>query len=82
MMRNDDKIADIYHQNNQTNLSPCAIHDGNKTRTDCIVCKKIVEDEELPIVISKAFLAKLNVTENLLKFLAIQQDKRKAAENK
>jgi hypothetical protein len=75
MQRDDDKLGDIYNPCTP-DMSPCGIHDGTKLRSDCVICKEILPEADRPVVISKAFLKKLNVTENLLKFLAIQQDKR------
>jgi len=74
-MKNDQILTDVYSQVDLS-MSPCGVHDGTKLRTDCILCKAIVAEEDKPIGISKAFLRKLNVTENLLKFLFIQQEKR------
>jgi len=73
------QLTDIYEPK-QLDMSPCGIHDGTKLRTDCIICKSEIPVGDGPITISKAFLRKINVTENLLKFLAIQQDKRRARE--
>lgn len=76
--RNDPIISDIYNPV-QKDMSPCGIHDGLKLRTDCVICKAMLPEADRPVKISKAFMRKINVTENLLKFLAIQQDKRAAA---
>lgn len=78
MQRNDTNISDIYIPD-KPDMSPCGVHDGTKLRSDCVICKEILPEEDRPVIISKAFIKKLNVTENLLKFLAIQQDKRAAA---
>lgn len=74
-MKDDKVLTDVYSQIDSS-MSPCGVHDGTKLRTDCVLCKAIVAEEDKPIGISKAFLRKLNVTENLLKFLFIQQEKR------
>lgn len=81
-LRNDEYYSDVYYQpvDDIINSSPCGLHEENvggytKHRADCIICKEFVEIEHLPIVISKSLLSKLNVTENLLKFLAIQKSK-------
>jgi len=79
-MSNDTQLNDIYKPTDFS-MSPCGVHDGTKLRTDCVICKAILPDEDRQIEISKALLRKINVTENLLKFLAIQQDKRKEREN-
>lgn len=78
-MRDDDILGDVYTPDNYDD-SPCSVHDGLKLRSDCVICKAILPQEDRPVIISKAFMKKINVTENLLKFLAIQQDKRKAQE--
>jgi len=79
-MNSDRELNDIYKPTDFS-MSPCGVHDGTKLRTDCVICKAILPDEDRQIEISKALLRKINVTENLLKFLAIQQDKRKERES-
>lgn len=78
-MTEDDTLNDVYRPV-RTDMSPCSVHDGLKLRTDCVICKAIIPENDRPVIISKAFMKKINVTENLLKFLAIQQDKRAAQE--
>jgi len=60
MQRDDDKLGDIYNPCTP-DMSPCGIHDGTKLRSDCVICKEILPEADRPVVISKAFLKKLNV---------------------
>lgn len=69
-------INDIYDQTTSKTCSPCAQHQGIKLRTDCLICKEKIPEKALPIKISKSFLKRLNVTDNLMKFLANSQDKK------
>jgi len=80
LIKDDDFLSDIYYPNIRDD-SPCSVHDGNKLKTDCVVCKQCVEDCDKPIVISAQLIKKINVSENLLKFLAIQQDRNRSNDN-
>jgi hypothetical protein len=78
-MRDDYELNDVYTPV-EYDASPCSVHDGIKLRSDCVICKAVLPEEDRPVIISKAFMNKINVTENLLKFLAIQQDKKARSE--
>ena len=71
-LKEDRILSDVYNPGHYDD-SPCAVHDGLRLRTDCLVCKEILPEKDRPIIISKALLQKLSVTENLLKFLYIQK---------
>jgi len=83
VMQKDFIVTDLHHPKSAYDTGPCAVHpDGQNLRSDCIVCKKAVDISEQPIIVSKTLLKKVNVTENLLKFLWAQQQQKNAARNK
>ena len=65
-MRDDYELNDVYTPV-EYDASPCSVHDGIKLRSDCVICKAVLPEEDRPVIISKAFMNKINVTEELLR---------------